>query len=168
MPAPLGNRFWEARTTHGRHKIFETPEILWESCVEYFEWCEANPLLEQKIFHTNGVITKDTVSKMRAMTLDGLCLFLGVNRSTWDEYRKRQDFCLVIEHAEKAIREQKFTGAAADLLNANIIARDLGLRDGVEHTGKDGGAIQTEHTLDRNYARRLAFMLSEAAEESDK
>lgn len=102
------------------------------------------------------------------MTLGGLYLFLGINRSTWDEYRGREDFSAVIGRVEEAIREQKFTGAAADLLNANIISRDLGLRDGVEHTGKDGGPITTEHTLDRNYARRLAFMLSEAAENTDK
>ena len=31
--------------------------------------------------------------------------------------------------AESVIRSQKFAGAAADLLNANIIARDLGLAE---------------------------------------
>ena len=38
--------------------------------------------------------------------------------------------------AESVIRSQKFAGAAADLLNANIIARDLGLADKnqVDHT----------------------------------
>ena len=36
----------------------------------------------------------------------------------------------VICNIETAIRNQKFTGAAANQLNANIIARDLGLKDG--------------------------------------
>ena len=33
---------------------------------------------------------------------------------------------------------QKFAGAAADLLNANIIARDLGLADKQDLTNSDG------------------------------
>nr|WP_261640834.1 DNA-packaging protein [Erwinia mallotivora] len=33
------------------------------------------------------------------------------------------------KRAEQIIYNQKFTGAAADLLNANIIARELGLAD---------------------------------------
>jgi hypothetical protein len=36
------------------------------------------------------------------------------------------------------IYEQKFTGAAADLLNPNIIARDLGLADKQDHQSSDG------------------------------
>lgn len=130
--APVGNQFWKARSKHGRDKIFSTPECLWSSCVEYFQWVEDNPLLEQKIFHANGQITKDTVSKMRAMTLTGLRLFLGIDAQTWTNYKAREDFIGVITRAEEIIYDQKFAGAAADLLNANIIARDLGLADKTE------------------------------------
>ena len=44
---------------------------------------------------------------------------------------------------EEIIYNQKFTGAAADLLNPNIIARELGLADKQqnEHTGVDGKPI---------------------------
>ena len=35
----------------------------------------------------------------------------------------------VITRIRETAYNQKFTGAAADLLNANIIARDLGLSD---------------------------------------
>ena len=125
----LGNQFWKARAKHGRDKIFSTPKCLWDACVEYFQWVEDNPLLEQKIFHTNGQITKDTVSKMRAMTLTGLRLFLGIDAQTWLNYKELDDFIEVITRAEEIIYEQKFTGAAADMLNPNIIARDLGLAD---------------------------------------
>jgi poly(A) polymerase Pap1 len=48
------------------------------------------------------------------------------------------DFSTVITDIEKTIYTQKFQGASADLLNANIIARDLGLSDKTELTGKDG------------------------------
>lgn len=143
MVAPVGNKFWLARSSHGRNPKFDDPEVLRNACYEYFEWCENNPLYEEKLFHAQGVITKDTVTKMRAMTLSGLCLFIDIDLGTWDNYRKNQDFFRVTKEIEQIIYNQKFSGAAADLLNANIIARDLGLADKQqnEHTGVDGKPI---------------------------
>ncbi len=129
MPAPKGNRFWEARSSHGRKPIFPDPETLWEAACEYFEWVEENPLWEDKITSFQGVNTHEPVAKMRAMTLSGLYLFLDIDRSTWEAYSQRKDFTSVTTRVDDTIRSQKFAGAAADLLNANIIARDLGLAD---------------------------------------
>ncbi|CDH05444.1 DNA-packaging protein [Xenorhabdus bovienii] len=129
MAAPKGNRFWEARSSHGRKPIFESPDQLWTACTEYFEWVDDNPLHEIKAFSFQGVITKAELPKMRAMTLTGLCLFLDISEDTWRLYRAREDFIEVTTRAEKIIYDQKFSGAAADLLNANIIARDLGLKE---------------------------------------
>lgn len=39
-----------------------------------------------------------------------------------------EDFLGVISQVEAIIYQQKFTGAAADLLNTNIISRDLGIK----------------------------------------
>lgn len=136
MPAPKGNRFWEARSSHGRNPIFETPEQLWGSCVEYFEWVEDNPLLEQKATQFQGKFIKDTVNKMRAMTISGMCIYLDISDETWANYREKEDFIGVTRKAEQIIRTQKFSGAAADLLNPNIIARDLGLVDKKETDNK--------------------------------
>jgi hypothetical protein len=137
MSAPKGNRFWEARSTHGRNPIFKNADELWKTCVEYFEWVEANPLKEEKATQYQGVFVKDTVNRMRAMTIGGLCIFLDISEDTWSNYRDKEDFLGVTKKVEGIIRDQKFSGAAADLLNPNIIARDLGLRDkqDVEHTG---------------------------------
>lgn len=162
MAAPVGNRFWEARSSHGRKPIFATPEDLWIAASEYFEWVEANPLYEDKVTSFQGVNTHEPLAKMRAMTISGLCIFLDIARSTWDEYRANKDFSGIVTRVEEIIRDQKFSGAAADLLNANIIARDLGLADRSEHTGKDGGPIQTEDTSDLEIARRVAFLLAKA------
>jgi len=90
---------------------------------------EDNPLYEDKPFAFQGVITHGSCAKMRAMTIGGLCIFLDIAVPTWFEYAKREGFSNVTTRAEEIIRNQKFTGAAADLLNPNIIARDLGLRD---------------------------------------
>ncbi|TFH85258.1 DNA-packaging protein [Billgrantia azerbaijanica] len=142
MAAPKGNQFWKARTKHGRDKLFASAEVLWEACCEYFAWVEKHPLWESKPFHHQGEIVTATVPKMRAMTLDGLCIFLDIHRSTWNDWRNVEDFSEVVTRVESIIRDQKFSGAAADLLNASIISRDLGLSDKRELTGKDGGPIR--------------------------
>jgi hypothetical protein len=136
MAAPKGNQFWKiAGDRTGRPLIFKTPEDLWSACCAYFEWVDKHPLKEAKPFSYEGKITIARVDKMRAMTIGGLCLFLGITRTTWKEYGDREDFSAIVTRAEEIIRTQKFEGAAAELLNPNIIARDLGLADKSEHTG---------------------------------
>jgi hypothetical protein len=125
----IGNQFWLARSKHGRDKIFESSDILWEAALEYFQWIVDNPLWEDKPVHYQGVMINNQVSKMRAMTMEGLCLFLDISTQTWYDYKERKDFIEIISKIENVIKSQKFAGAAADLLNANIIARDLGLKD---------------------------------------
>lgn len=139
--APKGNQFWKMRSSHGRKPKFATPEILWEACQEYFEWAEENPLWEAKAFAFQGDVTVEKLPKMRAMTLDGLHLFLDIDNETWRNYRGRKGFVGVTTRVENVIRSQKFAGAAAELLNPNIIARDLGLAEKREHAGHGGGAI---------------------------
>ena len=143
MQFQKGNKFWLARSSHGRNPIFSNPEQLRNACYEYFQWVEDNPLYEEKIFHSQGMITKDTITKMRAMTISGLCIFLDIDRTTWENYRNNNDFFRITKEVEEIIYNQKFTGAAADLLNSNIIARELGLADKQqnEHTGVDGKPI---------------------------
>lgn len=137
-----GNKFWEARSSHGRKPIFETAEDLHSACHEYFEWVEANPLFEAKAFAHQGSVTMASLPKMRAMTLAGLCIFLGISRDTWNDWREsRPDFSEVQRETEEIIYAQKFSGAAADLLNASIIVRDLGLAEKKEHSGPDGSPI---------------------------
>lgn len=153
MGAPKGNQFWKARTKHGRDKLFASKDALWEACCEYFEWVEDNPLWEMKPFHYQGVVTQEPVPKMRAMTLDGLCVFLDINKATWVRWREDNDFCDVVTRVDSIIREQKFAGAAAELLNPNIIARDLGLTDKSEHDHRssDGSMSPKGKTLDDFY-----------------
>lgn len=159
MPAPEGNKFWTARSKHGRNPIFEDPQRLWEACEQYFLWVDENPLQEEKLVSFQGESKREPVAKMRAMTLTGLCNFLDIGISTWWDYRKRQGFSEITGRVEQFIYQQKFEGAAANLLNPNIIARELGLADKQEHTGPDGGPIQTTALSDFEIARRLAFIL---------
>ncbi len=128
MAATEGNEFWKLRSKHGRDKKFEKPEELWEAACEYFEWCESNPLYEVDFIGKDALEVKKP--KMRAFTWEGLELFIDIHSlrdyKTNPDYK---DFSQVVSKIEKVIYNQKFTGAAAGFLNANIIARDLGLAD---------------------------------------
>ncbi len=139
MAAPPENQFWKLRSKHGRNKLFKTSKLLWDAACEYFEWCDENPLEEEKAFHYQGITSKENINKMRAYTLTALCLYLDCStqyfRNFEDNNKDTKDFMAVITRIRETIYSQKFTGAAADLLNANIIARDLGLTDKQEVTG---------------------------------
>jgi len=143
MGAPEGNQFWKLRSKHGRNKLFETPELMWEAACEYFTWCEENPFYEtvlgkgsgKVIMDDNGEfhVAPDTVElpKMRPFTLYGLCIYLDCSTGYFREFKKdcSKDFVSVVTRIEEVIYNQKYSGAASGFLNPNIIARDLGLID---------------------------------------
>lgn len=135
MVAPVGNSFWKQRSSHGRKPIFSMPDDLWSAACEYFEWVEANPLSETKLFSYEGEIIEGEIPKMRAMTIQALCFFIGISRQGWAEYKAKQDFSDIVEEIEAVIFSQKFEGASAGFLNANIISRELGLADKQELSG---------------------------------
>lgn len=125
----------------GHPKITESPEEIWEQALEYFGWVHDNPLMELKAMSSkDDGIQKVALPKMRAMTIEGLCIWLGISRDTWNKWGRnyngahpeKTDVCAYIN---QIIREQKFTAAAADLMNANFISKDLGLLDRIEHNG---------------------------------
>jgi hypothetical protein len=156
--------WWEARSSvvkaqdrdeiskpsNGRRPKYSSPEILWESCCEYFKWVENNPIYTHQVIAYKGQGSLVKVPKPRAMTISGLALFLGIHVETWGRYRNGKDVAIrcVCRSAEQVIRDQKFSGAAADLFNASIIARDLGLKEGLEHSGPGGGPIEMARAVD--------------------
>jgi len=164
MAAPTGNQFWKLRSKHGRDKLFKTPALLWDAACEYFQWCEDNPLYEEKGFAFQGVITKEKFAKMRAMTLSQLCFYLNCSESYFRAFKstlqeKDKDFLTVINEIESTIYNQKFQGASADLLNANIISRDLGLADKQELTGKDGKDLMAGVILSKQETKTISKQL---------
>jgi len=152
MNATNETRWWKAKSSLGRRPIFESPDQLWAACEEYFEWVQSNPLMSAELVKFQGTATLAEVPKMRAATIGGLCLFLDCDLNTWKSHAKRStEFLNVVTAVEQAIREQKFAGAAADLLNSNIIARDLGLVDKQEHEVK--GVLSREPVSAEQWAK---------------
>ena len=156
MPAPKENQFWKARSSHGRKPIFESAEELWNACVEYFEWVEENPLYEDKVFHFQGSVIHEPMAKMRAMSVVGLCNYLVITEPTWRNYKVKdksdEGFFGICTRVESIIKQQKFEGAAAELLNPAIIASDLGLKNKIDHSSEDGTMSPTGKGLDSFYA----------------
>lgn len=142
--APKGNEFWKARTKHGRKPKFENAEHLWELCCAYFEWVVTNPMYESKAFSYQGELIMADVPKMRVMTIRGLTIYLNIHHSTWIEYKKKKGFSDITRRIENIIYVYKFEGVAANLLNSNIIARDLGMKRNKKLTttkGQSAGLI---------------------------
>ena len=135
--APKGNNYWQFRDKHGRDYKYQ-PDELWDEFVQYSEGVEKNPLHEQKVFSFQGMISTHEMPKMRAMTVIGFCLFADISYETFRQYKQNKDFIAVSTRIEDSIYQQKFEGASADLLNPNIIARDLGLADKRDLSSTDG------------------------------
>lgn len=123
-----GNAFWQARTSVGREKLFKDPEALWTAACEYFKWCDDNPHIHEDVY--GGAAVRRKTKKLRAYTWNGLEIFLGVHSlKHYKSDTAHAEFSNVISAIDNIIYEQKFSAAAAGLLHANIISRDLGLAD---------------------------------------
>lgn len=135
----------EQKAKPGRPTIFKDADELQHACNEYFAWVDQNPLLEQQVQFSakQAAWAKTDKTKKRPYTQGALCIYLGINQETWNNYRKNDLFKDAVKEAEQTIYHQKFEGAAAGFFNANIIARDLGLVDKQEVAGAGGGPVQT-------------------------
>jgi hypothetical protein len=169
MGAPKGNQFWRLRSSHGRDKLFETPELLWEAAGEYFNWCDSHPWYKvqpnrssQPAYYKEDEDPKEPeklikIPQVIPYTLSGLCLYLDASERYWSNFRTEtakklkdnpkdelsHDFMQVIDRVETIIKTQKLTGAAVGAFNANIVSRELGMADKIEarQVDKEGNDV---------------------------
>jgi hypothetical protein len=130
VAASKNNQWWKLRAKHGREKIFSTPEMLWNACMEYFEATDKRKW--NKIEYKGTPLKKISIPTDTPYTLTGLCIFLGIGTSTWNDYKNKpeyKDFSDIINQVEDIMFTQKFEGATTGAFNASIIARDLSLVD---------------------------------------
>ena len=161
----FGNEFWLARSSHGKAPKF-TSKTLEDACHQYFQWIVDNPIMLSETKSYKGFESTVINPRPRAMTIQGLCAFIDITPETWDKYRNHRslekdkdyselELAKIRDHNDKVliatrigtvIRDQKFQGAALEIFNPNIIARELGLRDlkTHEHSGIDGAPIKSE------------------------
>lgn len=135
MAAPTENEFWRLRKDLSEDGKKLSVEQVYEKAQEYIDYCRNNPLISIDFRGKDAQEVK--VPKMRAMTLQGLWHHLGITNQTWLNWKKDPKYLEVITHVENMFYFQKFEGAAAGMLNPNIIARDLGLVDKKQVEQKD-------------------------------
>jgi hypothetical protein len=174
MAAPKGNKFWELRSKHGRDKLFTTPELLWEAACEYFDWCRDNPWNKADVIRGGDNAGQAlSIPTARPFTLTALALYFDASEAYWRKFKSdcikadNQDFVSVITRIEQTIYTQKFEGAAVGAFNANIIARDLGLK---EHTDIStlGEKIETQQPIIKLYNNAPPLSNSEDQVDSNK
>lgn len=133
MTIQAGEPLWNLRKTRGAPRKYETPEEVGEVLADYFQWVQASPLQEEKVFCNGGEIIVHQINKLRSATLEGACLALGVTRETWYEWkRSRADLSDILAWGEECIRDWNIVGAQAGLLNPTITARYHGLTEKTE------------------------------------
>lgn len=161
-----GNKWWKARGRHGRLPTYpegdDGARLLLDNLEDYFQWSEDNPLMEDKLFAYEGSVTHEDATKLSVLTIVGACVFLGITKSTWYDWKaRRPDLSDVLAWAEHSMEMHNTRGASAGLLNPMIVARIHGLAERTEVTGKDGAPIAST-TVTRNMTP------AEAAEEYAK
>lgn len=135
MAAPVGNRFWEKRATHGRELLFSSPDLLWQAAIEYFEMCDGTT------HEQDDWVGKDADHVVRGKshpyTLTGFCRFVGASESWWKNFRKNEnlneEYLSIITRIEQTIYEQQYSGAITGIYQHQLVARALGLVDKTEN-----------------------------------
>lgn len=158
MPAPTGNQFWKLRSKHGRKRLFETPELLWEAAAEYFEWCDNHPYKKPEQKKGNTIIPKNfegdisqlkdiiDIETLRPYTMQGLCLYLDCGVNYFNQFEeslkgkddeKSKDFSLIITRIKEIVQSQQIEGGMIGAYNPMLTARILGLKDKQDITSND-------------------------------
>lgn len=157
-----GNKFWRKRSSHGPKPKFLDPEALAAACEEYLDWADDALLEEPRPYAYAGSVNVRYIPRLRAMTIEGLCVFLDIASTTWGRYRVSPEFADVCARVENIIRTQKFEGAAANIFNARIISRDLRL--GAWAREAEPPEPQVDH---EQLAHKLAEAIAAAEEDRD-
>lgn len=154
------DQYWQRRPD--KTLAFATPEALYEAAAEAFTWLHTHPKRKQVLFHHKGAVVRTYETLERPFTKNAVAMCMGISIQCLDGYRTREGFEDVMAWIDGVIYTQKFEGAAVGTLNANFIARDLGMADRNELTGKGGGPLKTQEVgIDEealiNEARRLGI-----------
>lgn len=142
-----GNQFWKLRLKHGRDRVIQSPDELWENFIQYAEWVESNPLEEQHWVGKDGDEVKRY--KMRPMLKPEFAVVCGLSEFAEIASLKKvsDDFSQIVRRIESAIASWNITGSAAGFLNPNIIARVEGLSEKTENTHEVKNAPSYEQFL---------------------
>lgn len=131
---PVGNQLWKQRAKHGRDYLFKDPAKLWEAAVEYFTWCDNNPLSRNEPVKFEGMMSVEEVEVGRPYTLTGFCFYIRCAESYFRRFDYEQappDLITVVEAILATVRDQQISGAIVNIFNGPLVSK---LNDLVEKT----------------------------------
>lgn len=151
-----GNKFWKLRSKHGKDKLFGDPVLLWDEACAYWEWCDGAPWMRPELVKYQGYAEEYSVPLGRPYSLDGLTVYLGVagsyfrsakkNLQTKVEEGKATDTEVLlleaIELIETVTRTQNLEGAAVNVFNANIMARQHSLAETINQNNTGDSVVR--------------------------
>jgi len=155
----------------GHPRSFKSPADLWAKAEEYFNWSLNNPIMKSEFNAKIGKIINIPIAK--PFTILGFIIYANISEQTWINYNSNnevyKEYFEVATRIKQIIRTQKFDGASAGIYNANIIARDLGLKDSVDYTtaGKEINFTATETQKEIMAREYLAKLNKKQSEQSD-
>lgn len=151
MAAPLNNDFWKIAYKNGnigRKSKFQEPEDLIAVFNEWLEVMKDKKWVKQDFIKSGeraGEIVELEIQT--PLTLQGFCLFAGVNTTyfydfidglkTMKDREKANEFSKIITHIRETITEQKLQGAMVGAFNPMIVARIEGLKEKQDITSGD-------------------------------
>lgn len=114
-----------------------TPEELWEKFGEYVQWAKDNPIVlgasETSTNAEGKSWDKDTQRQIpRLVSIGGFLVFIGEDDSWWsklDNRREGEKYVRVKNYIRRYCENYQKEMASANIFNANIISRLLGLAD---------------------------------------
>lgn len=116
----------------GATTISNTPEQLWEAAIDYFRWCDENPIKAKKTIASGKVGgSKVEVEFKRPYTIEGLCLHTGMSRRYIDDLKQGSDknnlWFQTMEKILYVIYTDNLEGALVDLYNPIMVSKVLGM-----------------------------------------
>lgn len=127
-PFHKGNQVWRLRKKNGSVTKYQPGELL-DKFEEYVDYCLRNPLQELQLVKFKEHYEEADVAKMRAMSVKGFCTFAGISESTFNYYKRKLDLAEEAELIQLYCENAQYEGAAAGLLQHQIVARMIGLAD---------------------------------------
>lgn len=143
----------------GAKPHYDNPEELADAIDRYFEWVEKTPIYvtEAKTVAQGGNMGSEVemiqIPRRRYPSLYSLARFLGFRYSSYVQLKEKPEFADILEDAEARVKDEKLQGAAQNEFNSNIVARDIGLRDGQDIDQK----VSYKHAISFEASRR-AFL----------
>jgi len=119
------NEWWRPKV--GRPRIYNSPDELWQDCVEYFEETDARKWVKKDWVGKDAEeVTRETETPY---TMTGLFVSLDIDKKTWSDYKARPEFSHIISRVEAICTTQKVEGALVGAFAHNLVARLEGIKD---------------------------------------